>query len=216
MGGATNRFVGPPHPTLSPRPAGGEGKGARRQSHASAANLRTAGRYTFPGQPCASRERVPSAARRVRVSRHFVYRSPILSIDAQLESTPNAANLDRCRAPHMVSPARSAPVEIQIPATTSSARFHRRLRLYRVPAGNRSRWWSAFRERSGHNPNGLAPKPGLESAPVLEQRRSKQYQRGHRDYSAHSQIRVDPHPPSPAGWAPPSPALRERGCCAGL
>jgi hypothetical protein len=27
VGGATNRLVGPPHPTLSPRPAGGEGKG---------------------------------------------------------------------------------------------------------------------------------------------------------------------------------------------
>src|SRR5580704_16310358 len=25
VGGATNRLVGPPHPTLSPRPAGGEG-----------------------------------------------------------------------------------------------------------------------------------------------------------------------------------------------
>ena len=43
------------------------GKGARRQSHASAANLRTAGRYTFPGQPCALRERVASVARRVTV-----------------------------------------------------------------------------------------------------------------------------------------------------
>ena len=27
VGGATNRLVGPPHPPLSPRPAGGEGKG---------------------------------------------------------------------------------------------------------------------------------------------------------------------------------------------
>jgi len=27
VGGATSRLVGPPHPTLSPRPAGGEGKG---------------------------------------------------------------------------------------------------------------------------------------------------------------------------------------------
>jgi len=26
VGGAANRFVGPPHPALSPRPAGGEGK----------------------------------------------------------------------------------------------------------------------------------------------------------------------------------------------
>jgi hypothetical protein len=58
VGGATNRLVGPPHPTLFPRPAGGEGKGARRQSHASAANLQTAGRYTFPGQPCRKRGEV--------------------------------------------------------------------------------------------------------------------------------------------------------------
>jgi PIN domain nuclease of toxin-antitoxin system len=57
VGGATNRLVGPPHPTLSPGQRGERGKGARRQSDASAANLRTAGRYTFPGQPCAVRER---------------------------------------------------------------------------------------------------------------------------------------------------------------
>jgi hypothetical protein len=47
----------------------------------------------------------------------------------------------------------------------------------------------------------------------LEQRRSRQYQRGGRDHFARSQSRINPHPPSPAGWAPPSPALRERGYC---
>jgi hypothetical protein len=47
----------------------------------------------------------------------------------------------------------------------------------------------------------------------LEQRRSQQHQRGRRDDSASSPNRVAPHPPSPAGWAPPSPAMRERGYC---
>ena len=140
--------------------------------------------------------------------RQVIYRWPIPSINAGQESPSIASNLDRCRAAYVVGSARSAFTAIQIPATASGGRFHRRLCLYRVPAGNRSGWWSAFRKRSGHNPNGLAPKPGLESTPVLEQRRPKQYQRGHRDYSAHSHIRVDPHPPSPAGWAPPSPAVR--------
>ena len=162
----------------------------------------------FTGSP---RERVASAASRVRVPRQFIYRWPIPSIDAQLETPAIAANLDRCRAAHVVGLARSALIEIQIPATASVGRFHRRLRLYRVPASNRNRRWSALRERCGHNPDGLAPQPGLESAPVLEQRRSKQYQRSRRNYSVRSQIRGDPHPPSPLGWAPPSPAVRERG-----
>ena len=176
--------------------------------------MTSAQRPTSPSP--ALRERVASAARRVRVSRQVVYRWPISSIDAQQESPSIASNLDRCRATYMVGSARSAFTAIQIPSTASGGRFHRRFRLYRTPASNRSRWRSAFRERCGHNPDGLAPKPGLESPPVLEQRRSKQYQRSRRGHSARSQIRVDPHPPSPAGRAPPSPAMQERGLQAGL
>jgi hypothetical protein len=46
----------------------------------------------------------------------------------------------------------------------------------------------------------------------LEQRRSPQYQWRDRDYFASARSHIDPHPPSPAGRVPPSPAMRERGC----
>ena len=59
VGGATNRLVGLPHPTLSPRPAGERVKDAS-SDHASAANLRTAGPYTFPEQPRTAGEGGPS------------------------------------------------------------------------------------------------------------------------------------------------------------
>jgi hypothetical protein len=45
----------------------------------------------------------------------------------------------------------------------------------------------------------------------LEQRCSRQYQWRDRDHFTRLASRVDPHPPSPAGWVPPSPALPERG-----
>jgi hypothetical protein len=54
VGGATNRLVGP---LTLPSPPGQRGervKGAASEPHLGA-NLRKAGPYTFPGQPCAMR-----------------------------------------------------------------------------------------------------------------------------------------------------------------
>jgi hypothetical protein len=45
----------------------------------------------------------------------------------------------------------------------------------------------------------------------LEPRGPQQYQRSCRENSAGPSSPIDPHPPGPAGWAPPSPAMRERG-----
>jgi hypothetical protein len=45
----------------------------------------------------------------------------------------------------------------------------------------------------------------------LEQRCSQQYQWRDRDHFASGRSHIDPHPPSPVGWASPSPAMRERG-----
>jgi len=49
VGGAANRFVGPPHPALSPRPAG-ERVNKRRLPDISLTNVRRDGPRIFPGQ----------------------------------------------------------------------------------------------------------------------------------------------------------------------
>jgi hypothetical protein len=164
----------------------------------------------------APRERVPSGARRVRVFRHFVYRGPITSIDAQPEGPSAPEIVDRWRTANLVGSARSAIVEVQVSPTTSDRRLHRRFRLHRVSAGDRSRWWSACGQCEGHEPNGLARAGRLESYSFLEQRRARQHQWCDRGNPTRPQSRIDPHPPSPAGWAPPSPAVRGRGYYIGL
>ena len=161
-------------------------------------------------------ERVASAARRARVSRQFVYGNLAVSADAQPESSPAATVLDGCRKANVVCIARPPVAALQIPPATPDRRLYNRLRLYRAPVGDRSRWRSALGQFDRRAPNGLAPKPWLETTPVLEQRRSHQYQWRHRDYFASARSCIDPHPPSPAGWAPPSPAMRERGYYAKL
>jgi hypothetical protein len=166
----------------------------------------------FPGQPCALRERVPSAARRVRVSRQFIYGWPIPWIDAQPESPPIAANLDRCGTPDVVGSARSAFVEVQVSPPASNRSLHSRLRMHPAPARHRNGRQSACRQSDGRLPNSLARKSGLERDPFLEQRCSRQSEWSNCSDLVHSGSSIDPHPPIPAGWAPPSPAMRERGC----
>jgi hypothetical protein len=164
-----------------------------------------------PNNPSpALRERVPRAARRVRAEpQQPVYRGPVTSIDAQPKGPPAPRILDRRRAAHVVSSSRSAPVAIQVSPTASDRSLHCRLCVHRIQAGHRTGRQSACGQCGRRAPNGLARDPGLEDSPVLEQRCSRQYRRRNRSRSRGS--RIDPHPPSPAGWAPPSPAVRERG-----
>jgi hypothetical protein len=170
----------------------------------------------FPGQPCAMRERLPSAARRVRASPHFVYREPITSVNAQSESPPVATVFNRCREANVVGSTRSSPAELQISPATPNWRVHCRLRLHQARVGDRTRRRSACGKRRGCAPYGLPRKSGLAGDPLLEQRSPQQHQRSSRGNSAGPSRPVAPHPPSASRWAPPSPALRERGCCAGL
>jgi len=164
----------------------------------------------------ALRERVPSAARRVRVPRRFVYRSLLLFIYAQAESTPTTTVLDRCRKADVVCIARSAFTELQISEAASDRPARRRFRLHQARVGDRSRWRSAYGDIGRCAPNCSTRKTGLASDPLLEQRCSREYQWRDRDNFGGSQSRIDPHPPSPVGWVPPSPAVRERGYCLGL
>jgi hypothetical protein len=169
------------------------------------------------GPSPALRERVPSGARRVRVSpppnpcnlNHF---STVLPTNAQPERPPIATGIYGRRAAHVVGAAGSAVVSVQVPATASNRGFHRRLRLHQIPTCDRNRWQSAREQCGGRSSDGSARKARLASDPVLEQRRSRQYECGRRGDLPSSGVRIDPHPPSPTGWAPPSPAVRERGC----
>jgi hypothetical protein len=178
----------------------------------------------------ALRERVPSAARRVRArSPDFIYREPLTSGNAQQECSPAPPRPDRCRAAHVVGAAGSSLVAIQISPSASDRRLYRRLRLYPARVGDRDRWRAA-RGQWGRCPsNCLARKSGLDGDPFLEQRCPQQHRWGTRHNPKDSTRRVDPHPPSPAGLGPslsrdagegllegslvvesPSPALRER------
>src|SRR5262249_5697862 len=129
----------------------------------------------------ALRERVPSAARQVRVSGQFIYKFPIPSVYGQPEGATIAAVFDRCRATNVVRAAPPAPGAIQVPPPASDWRIHRRLRLHRARTGNRTRWRSAFPKPSRHEPDRLAGEGRLDSDQILEQRRSQQYEWSDRD-----------------------------------
>jgi hypothetical protein len=58
VGGATNRLVGPPYPTLSPRPAGGEGKGRVVRATLRRQIFKQPVLTLSPDSPDAARERV--------------------------------------------------------------------------------------------------------------------------------------------------------------
>ena len=153
-----------------------------------------------------------SAARRVRVSDgHFVYRGPVICADAEPKSTPAAPALDRCGAPDVVRSARSPFVEVQVSPAAPNWAINSRLRVHQARVGDRARWRSACGQHLGCAPNRLAREPGLESDPLLEQPRSGKYHRCDRQRSADARGPIDPHPPSASRWAPPSPAMRERG-----
>jgi hypothetical protein len=170
-----------------------------------------AGRAVASPSP-ALRERVPRAARRVRVgSRNFIYREPLSSRNAQQERSPAPPILDRCRAADVVGAARSPLVAIQIPPSAPNWAIHRRLRLHVMPIGDRTGRRSARGQCGGCPSGGLARTSGLGGNPLLEQRRPRQYQWRALGRPENSPRNVDPHPPSPAGRAPPSPAMRERG-----
>jgi len=171
----------------------------------------------YPNRPSpAPRERVPtpgsqSGGRRVRVAAEFIYRRPVPSIDAEPKSPPFAARPDRRRAADVVGFARSAARKIQIPATASDKPVHRRFCRYAPFASDRNRRSSTCRQRPRPAPNSSAGSARLEGDPFLEQRCPQQYQRGDRNDLAGLAKPIDPHLPSPLGWAPPSPAARERG-----
>jgi hypothetical protein len=159
----------------------------------------------------APRERVPSAARRVRVSRRFIYRWPVTSADGQSESTSIAPALDRRRTADVVGAARSSPAALQISPTTSDWPIRCRLRLHPPPDRHRIGWRPTCGEHGECRANGLAAKSRLASDPFLEQRCSQQYEWSDRDNPSGTGRKLDPHPPSASRCAPPSPAMRARG-----
>src|SRR5215469_2169692 len=127
-----------------------------------------------PPSPVASpspalRERVPSAARRVRVPQHFVYWRSLASIDAEPGSSSTAAKFDRRRAAHVVGTARSPAVPIQVPSAAPDRYLYRRLRLHQAPTCDRNRREPTCGEQVGQRPNGPARKARLASATLLEQ-----------------------------------------------
>jgi hypothetical protein len=170
-------------------------------------------RPLLPSSPSpALRVRVPSAARRVRVgSRNFIYREPLSSRNAEQERSPAPPIVDRCRAAHVVGAAGSAPDAIQVSPATSDRRLYRRLRMHPACISDRTRRWPTRGQWGGCAANGLARKSRLARNPVLEQRGFNQYRGCGRSYPARASRAISPHPPSPAGRAPPSPAVRERG-----
>jgi len=158
----------------------------------------------------AMRERVPSAARRVRVFWCFAYRRSLVCIDAQPESSSTATKFDRRRAAHVVGAPGSAPKALQVPSATPCRRLHRRLCMHSACIGDRARRGPTRGQCGGCAPDGLARKSRLACNPVLEQRCFNQYRGRGRSHPARSSRAINPHPPSPAGRAPPSPAVRER------
>jgi hypothetical protein len=159
----------------------------------------------------AVRERVPRAARRVRVgSRNFIYREPLSSRNAQQERSPAPPIIDRCRAADVVGATRSPAVPIQVPSAAPDRRLHHRLRMHPACIGNRARRRPTRGQCGGCAPNRMARKSRLARNPLLEQRCFNQYRGCGRSYPARASRAINPHPLGASRRAPPSPAVRQR------
>jgi hypothetical protein len=159
----------------------------------------------------AMRERVASAASRVRVPQHFIYRQPVASPNGRRKSSQAPGVFDRRRATDVVGSPRSTFAEIQVSPATPNWASRCGLRMHPAPGRGRGGRRSPWGKRCGLATNRLARKPGLAGHPLLEQRRSQQYQRSDRSDPAGVAGPVSPHPPSASRWVPPSPAVRARG-----
>jgi hypothetical protein len=143
--------------------------------------------------------------------RQSIYQICPRSAHAQQKCSPVPPILDRRRAAYVVGAAGSAPDAIQVSQTTPNRGLHRRFRVHPARVSRRTRRWPALGQCGGCPPNRMARKSGLEDNPFLEQRCSQQYRGCGRDYLKGSPEEINPHPPSALRWAPPSPAVQERG-----
>ena len=160
----------------------------------------------------APRERVPSAARRVRVKPDGIADADSLNLeDGQQQSSSPPPKRYRGRAAPVVDSARPATDAIQISPTISDWPLHRRFCLHRTPAGYRSRWGSPRRQWQGRIPSGSTRSARLDGDSILEQRCAFQHRWSCRSHNAGVASQITPHPPIAARRAPPSPASAGEG-----